>query len=300
MRLTHLLSAGDLSKLSQLQVLARQVVEGFCSGLHRSPHKGFSVAFKEHRQYVRGDEVRNIDWKVFGKTDRLYVREYEEETNLRCTVLFDTSGSMAYGGSRSAGLNKHEYAVRLIASLAYLLVAQQDSVGLVTFDDAIRQRLPARSRPSHLTWVLNALIASRPDRETDLGGVFHQLAAAVGRRGLLVVVSDCFGDVESLMRAFAHLRHARHEMVVFQILDPDELDFPFRSRTQFRSLEARSHQRTVDPAHLRRAYLEKLEQFRQQLSLGCHRQRIDLVPLTTDTPYAEALAAYLRLRRRLA
>ena len=298
MRVTDYLTPEELSKLKHLQVLARQVVEGLSSGLHRSPHKGFSVEFKEHRQYVRGDEIRNIDWKIFAKTDRYYIREYEEETNLRCTMLVDCSGSMRYRGARSNGLSKHDYATRLAASLAYLLLGQQDSVGLVTFDDAVREIIPPRGRPSHLKAILATLSATHPERETDLGKVFHQLASKLHRRGLLVVISDCFGDVDSLLRSFAHFRHARHEIIVFQILDPDEVDFPFRGRTQFRSLEVAGHRQTVDPAQLRRAYMEKLEEFRQQLQAGCRRNHIDLVPVTTDTRYADVLADYLRLRRR--
>ncbi len=228
---SDLLQADDIDKLSRLQVLARQVVEGFCSGLHRSPHKGFSVEFKEHRAYVRGDETRSIDWKLYGKTDRLYIREYEEETNLRCTLLVDCSGSMAYSGARSHGLTKHGYAIRLAACLAYLLLQQQDSVGLVTFDTRMRQYVPARSRPKHLHAIVNQLIASTPNHETELGGVFHQLVSKLHRRGVVVICSDLFGDVEEILKALAHFRHAKHEILIFQIWDPDELDFPFRQWT---------------------------------------------------------------------
>ncbi len=298
-RVSDYLTPHDLSKLANLQVLARQVVEGFCSGLHRSPHKGFSVEFKEHRPYVRGDEVRTIDWKVFGKTDRLYIREYEQETNLRATILLDTSGSMAYCGSRAKGVSKHHYAVRLTACLAYLMLDQQDSVGLVTFDTQVRRHIPPRSRPSHLRAIMDELGKSSPQSETQLAQVFHEMVPKIHRRGLVIVISDCFGDVDELLKALARFRHARHEMIVFQIWDPDELDFPFRQWTQFQSLETPANRRMVDPAHLRHAYLENLKRFREQLMAGCRRHRIDLVPMTTDQPYAEALASYLALRRRL-
>lgn len=280
-------------------MLARQVVEGFCSGLHRSPHKGFSVEFKEHRPYVRGDEVRTLDWKVFGKTDRLYIREYEEETNLRCTILLDTSGSMAYHGARANGVTKHDYAVRLTACLAYMMLGQQDSVGLVTFDKQVRRYIPPRSRPTHFRAIVGELAKSSPQFETELGQVFHELVPKIHRRGLLIIISDLFGDVGELIKALAHFRHAKHEMILFQIWDPDELDFPFRQWTRFQSLETSGNRRLVDPAHLRHAYLENLRQFREQLSAGCYRHRIDLVPMTTDRPYADALASYLALRRRL-
>ncbi len=294
---SEILSPGDISRFSNLQVLAKGVVEGFCSGLHRSPHKGFSVEFKEHRSYVRGDDIRTIDWKLFGKTDRLYVREYEEETNLRCTILLDSSGSMAFSGSRSNGSTKHDYAVRTAACLAYLMLQQQDSVGLVTFDRQVRRYIPPRARPKHLQAIINELKVQKPEFETELGDVFHEMVVKMHRRGLVVIISDLFGDVDRLMKALAHFRHANHEVIVFQIWDPDELDFPFRQWTQFASLESASNRHLVDPAQIRRAYLEKLAQFRDQLASGCNRQRISLVPMTTDQPHADSLAAYLALRR---
>ena len=295
---SDVLSARDIAKFSNLQVLARGVVEGFCSGLHRSPHKGFSVEFKEHRAYVRGDDIRTIDWKLFGKTDRLYIREYEEETNLRCTILLDSSGSMAYSGSRSNGSTKHDYAVRTAACLAYLMLQQQDSVGLVTFDKQVRRYIPPRARPKHLQAIINELKVQKPQFETELSDVFHEMVVKIHRRGLLIIISDLFGDVDQLMKSLAHFRHANHEIMIFQIWDPDELDFPFRQWTQFASLESASNRHLVDPAQIRRAYLEKLAQFRDQLAKGCNRHRISLVPMTTDQPYADSLAAYLALRRK--
>ena len=295
---SDVLSARDIAKFSNLQVLARGVVEGFCSGLHRSPHKGFSVEFKEHRAYVRGDDIRTIDWKLFGKTDRLYIREYEEETNLRCTILLDSSGSMAYSGSRSSGSTKHDYAVRTAACLAYLMLQQQDSVGLVTFDKQVRRYIPPRARPKHLQVIINELKVQRPQFETNLSDVFHEMVVKIHHRGLLIIISDLFGDVDQLMKSLAHFRHAHHEIIIFQIWDPDELDFPFRQWTQFASLESASNRHLVDPAQIRRAYLEKLAQFRDQLAKGCNRHRIKLVPMTTDQPFADSLAAYLALRRR--
>ncbi|MCP4782149.1 MAG: DUF58 domain-containing protein [Fuerstiella sp.] len=291
------LTSHDISKFVNLQVLARQEVEGFCSGLHLSPHKGFSVEFKEHRQYVPGDDIRDIDWKLFGKTDRLFIREYEEETNLRCTILLDSSGSMGYQGSRSQ-LNKHNFSVRTAACLSYLMLQQQDSVGLVNFDTHVRSYVPPRGRPKHLQKIINKLDAATPGNETELGDVFHEMVTKIQRRGLLVIISDLFGDVDRLLKALAHFRHANHEIIIFQIWDPDELDFPFRQWTQFSSLEEANNQHLVDPAQIRRAYLEKLERFQESLSDGCSRHRIHLVPMTTDQPYADALAAYLGLRRK--
>ena len=288
------LSPRDLQKISNLQVFARQVVEGFCTGLHRSPHKGFSVEFKQHRQYVPGDEIRHIDWRVFGRSDRYYIREYEEETNLRTTLLLDRSGSMGYG--REGSTTKLEYATKLAACLAYLMLQQSDGVGLVTFDTAIRRYIPPRSRISHLRVLIDELEKSKPGGETELGDVFHDLVPKLHRRGLLVVLSDCFGDVNTLLKALAHFRHAHHEILVFQIWDRDELEFTFKSWTQFECLERDGIKHLLDPVMLREAYLANLEKFRDELTRGCRRHKIDLVPFCTDQPYAEALAAYLSRR----
>ncbi len=293
--LTTLLTPEDTKTIANLQVLARLVVEGFCSGLHRSPHKGFSVEFRQHRQYVPGDEIRHLDWKVFGKSDRFYIREYEEETNLRATILLDVSGSMNY--SFEGGVSKHHYATRLAACLAYLMLRQADGVGMVVFDRKMREYIPPRSRPGHLRILLDCLERSDPGGETELGKVFHDLVPKIQRRGLLIVISDLFGDVQDLLSALAHFRNAHHEMIIFQIWDRSELDFPFDRWTRFEHMEVNSHL-LADPAHLRQAYLEKVAEFREALTKGCHRHRIDLVPMVTDQPYAEALARYLALRRK--
>ena len=290
------LTPAELQKVANLQVVARLVVEGFFSGLHKSPHKGFSVEFAQHRQYVQGDEIRRLDWKVFGKTDRYYIREYEEETNLRATLLLDLSGSMSYAGA--GGASKADYAIRLAAALAYLMLQQRDSVGLVTFDTKIRRYIPPRSSVPHLRVLLDELQSAKPGGETALGGVFHDLVPRIQRRGLLIVLSDCFGDSKELLKALAHFRHARHEILIFQILDRDELEFPFTHWTRFESLEKTSAHRMIDPAQFRAAYLDNLKKFQDELTQGCHRHHIDLVQMVTDQPYAEALAQYLT--RRLA
>ena len=294
--ISEFLAPADLKRISNLQVLARLVVEGFCTGLHRSPHKGFSVEFRQHRQYVPGDDLRRLDWGVYGKTDRFFIREYEEETNLRATILLDLSGSMDFG---TGAVRKYEYATRLAACLSYLMLQQQDSVGLVTFDSKIRKYIPPRARVSHLRVLVDELQAARPGGETELGRVFHELVPRLHRRGLLIIISDCFGNVPELLKALAHFRHARHEILILQIWDRDELDFPFNGWTRFESLEDDLFH-LIDPAAIRAAYLSRLDQFRSELLQGCIRHRIDLVPFVTDVPYAEALAAYLmvRLKRR--
>lgn len=300
MQILDLLRPRELSRVARLQLLAREIVEGYCSGRHRSPHKGFSVEFKEHRQYVQGDELKNIDWKVYGKSDRLYIRQYEEETNLRCTLLVDQSGSMEYGGPRSVeGLNKRDYAVRLAAAMAFFLLGQQDPVGLITFDNDLRQQVPLRSRPSHLQAVLTALLADRSKRESDLGSVFRKVVPKVGRRGLIVILSDSMGDVESISKALAQFRAKHHEIIFFQILDPDEVDFPFSGRVQFRDLESVVPEQTVDAAALSEAYRRRLEAHNEALREACRRARVDLVPITTDQPFVDVLHEYVAARRRV-
>jgi uncharacterized protein (DUF58 family) len=279
-------------------VLARQVVEGFTTGMHRSPHKGFSVEFKQHRQYVPGDEIRHIDWRVFARSDRYYIREYEEETNLRGTIILDRSGSMNYGGGKPGQVSKFDYATRLAACLSYLMLQQSDGAGLVTFDTEIRRYIPVRSRVNHLSVIMDELQNGKPGGETDIGEVFHELVHKLHRRGLLIIISDCFGDVNNFLKSLAHFRHAHHEVLVFQIWHPDELAFQFRGWTQFECLERDGVKHLIDPAMLREAYLANLGKFREELTKGCRRHKVDLVPFTTDEPYSKALAAYLS--RRLA
>ena len=288
------LAPSDIGRIANLQIFARQVVEGFCSGLHRSPHKGFSVEFKQHRPYVPGDEIKHIDWRVFGRSDRFYIREYEEETNLRATLILDRSGSMGYAGK--SGTTKFEYGTKLAACLAYLMLQQSDSVGMVTFDTEIRRYIPPRSRVSHLRALIEELERGTVGGETEIGRVFHDLVPKLHRRGLLIVISDLFGDVATLLKALAQFRHSHHEILIFQLWDRDELEFRFKGWTQFESLEAASQKHLVDPSVLRASYLENLARFREELTRGCSRYKIDLVPFTTDQPYSDALAAYLSRR----
>lgn len=300
MQILDFIRPQELSRVARLQLLAREIVEGYCSGRHRSPHKGFSVEFKEHRQYVRGDELKNIDWKVYGKSDRLYIRQYEEETNLKCTLLVDQSGSMEYAGTRSLdGLSKREYTLRLAAAMAFFLLGQQDPVGLITFDNDLRKQVPLRSRPSHLRPLLTALLADRSRRESDLGGVFRKIVSKLGRRGLVVIFSDSMGDVESISKALAQFRANKHEIIFFQILDPDEVDFPFSGRVQFRDLESAVPEQTVDAAALRDAYGERLDAHNAGLREACRKSRVDLIPILTDQPYTDVLHEYVAARRRM-
>jgi uncharacterized protein (DUF58 family) len=281
--------------LANLQLLARQVMEGLASGFHRSPHQGASVSFKQHRPYVPGDEVRRLDWRAFARTDRFYLREFEQETNLRATLLLDQSGSMAFQGSRSP-LSKAAFASQLASTLATLLIQQQDAVGLLSFDAQIRTCLPPRSRPSHLHLLKSALHSLVPRGEGSLSQTLRQVAPRLERRGLLLLLSDCFDEPSALLKALAQLRHQQHEIVVFQIWDRDELEFPFEHCTRFESLETADDQHVIDPAAFRQSYHANLERFRAELASGLQRHRIELFPLRTDEPAEEALARFLRRR----
>jgi len=297
-----LLEAGFVARLGRLELVARHVVEGFISGKHRSPYRGFSVEFAEHRPYVAGDEVRDIDWRIYAKRDRYYVKQYEQETNLRVYIVLDASGSMRYtdrpADRSTSALSKFRYAQCLAAGLAYLMLHQQDAVGLVTFDRSLRRYIPPRSRPGHLQVILDELESTSAGEETSLPEVLHDLAERIRRRGLVMLISDCFGDLEALRRALYHFRHRRHEVIVFQVLHPDELSFPFRDRSQFRDLESPLVRLTVDPRALRRHYLERLRAFLDDLQRACGQLRIDRVLLRTDEPLDYALAAYLAYRLR--
>ncbi len=288
-----LLDPEVLQRISRLDLVARQVVEGTLSGLHRSPFHGFSVEFLQHRPYVRGDDLRHLDWKVLARTDRHFVRQYEDETNLRATILLDASGSMAYA---SRSVSKLDYSVRLAAALAYLLIEQQDSVGLLAFDREPRKLLPARSGRRQLRLLLDELERVSPGGETSLAGVLHALVPRIPRRGLILVLTDALDDVTELLNALAHVRSAHHEVILLHVLDRREVDFDFDRWTSFESLETLGRRILVDPAQVRRTYRERFERFREELRQGCSRHHVDLASIVTDRPYDEALASFLTSR----
>jgi uncharacterized protein (DUF58 family) len=306
MRFPDLFTSRDASRAAALQWIARQAVEGLTAGRHRSPHKGSSVEFKEHRPYVPGDELRNIDWRAFGKSDRLYIREFEEETNLRCTLLVDRSGSMQYAGDRALqltessstlGKRKQDYATAIAAAIAYMMLSSQDAVGLMTFDDMIGESLPPRTMPSHLRALLVMLASNSGGGETDLGTVIRQAMLKLPRRSLVVLISDGLGDPESLGKALASLRAQRQEVVFLQILDPDEVDFPFHDRIEFRDLENTDHREIIDSRQIRSRYIESLKRHNATIEAACRRNRVDHAMITTDTPVVDALARFVALRR---
>jgi uncharacterized protein (DUF58 family) len=283
-----------LAKFGKLSLLARSVVEGFLSGIHQSPFKGFSVEFAEHRQYYPGDEIRHIDWRAYGKTDRYFIKEYEEETNLQAHVLLDASGSMAYRGK---GPSKFEYATWVAASLSYLMLHQLDAVGLTIHDDKVRETLPPHAGSKQLPRVLQMLEAARPGGETGLAKIWHDLAERVSRRGLIVILSDCFDSLGPLLLALRNLRHRRHDVILFHVLAPEELEFPFHRMTQFRSLEAPGRKLLLDAAQLRQEYLKNFGVFCTELRNQAGDMRIDYQLLRTDDPIERALGAYLAKRQ---
>jgi uncharacterized protein (DUF58 family) len=287
----------SLARFGRLSLIARKVVEGFLSGAHKSPYKGFSVEFAEHRQYYPGDEIRRIDWRVYGKTDRYYIKEHEEETNLHAHLLVDASGSMAYQGRT---ISKFQYAQYLAASLAYLMLHQRDAVGLVIHDHMLRTLLPPRSSSKQLMQILHTLEKTTPGGETHLAPLWDRLAGQIRTRGMLLIFSDCFDQVNHLIHALRHLRHRRHEIILFHILAPEEIEFPFTKRMQFRHLEIADQMRLVDPKAVRSAYLKNFESFRKTLRMQAENLQIDYHPMRTDEPVDRALGIYLmkRLARR--
>lgn len=289
------LDPAALARLKNLSLAARLVVEGLFAGHHRSPHRGFSIEFAEHRQYTPGIDPRHIDWRVFGRRDKLYVKQYEEETSLRCYLLVDKSGSMGY--RHSAPLSKLEYACFLAASLAYLMALQHDAVGLISYDAAVRKRIPARQGPEHLRVILRELEATAPSGETSTSATFHELAESLKRRALVVVLSDLFDDPQALLAALKHFRHKKHEVLVFQTLDPAELSFPFDDVTRIEDLET-GREITSDPRAFKQAYLEGLGNFLAQVQHGCRAAQIDHQVVPTSEPVGDFLGRYLARRER--
>lgn len=295
-QLSSILEAEDITSLQNLQLFARTVVEGFTTGHHASPHKGFSVEFRQHRPYVQGDDIRRLDWKIFGRADRFYIREYDEETNLRATVVLDASGSMDYRGQK--GVWKFDYARKLAAALSYLLMSQQDAVGLVTFDSKVREFIPNRTRITHLHHLLETMIATKPGKETSLAPVLESLAQRLKRRGLVILISDFFDDPAAILKAIGVLRKQGHEIIALQLWDRDELEFPFGQWARFENLEKDDDFLLLDPATIRLRYLEVQRVFQDQLKEGFRRHQVDYLSLPTDEPHSAALRSYLALRMR--
>jgi uncharacterized protein (DUF58 family) len=287
------LDPSALARFGRLELIARLVVEGVMSGLHKSPFKGFSVEFAEHRQYGPGDEIRHIDWRALGKTDRYYVKEYEEETNLKAYLVVDTSGSMGYAGRTSS---KFEYARRLAAALAYLMISQRDAVGLVTLDTELRSMIPPKSAPGHFSLLCQSLEQAEVGGEAPLSDILHNLAGRIKRRGLIVILSDGFDKLDALTASLRHLRHRHHEILFLQVLAPEEEEFPFRRPSQFRNLENFDKTLRVNPSALRAAYLEKFEGFCRDLKEAVRGMNADYHRVSTAQTHERTLLDYLATR----
>ncbi|MCA9160494.1 MAG: DUF58 domain-containing protein [Planctomycetales bacterium] len=272
-----------VKRVQQLELRARHIVEGFLSGAHRSPYFGQSVEFVQHRQYVPGDDVRHVDWKVWARQDRLVIKQYEEDTNLRCSLLIDSSASMGYG---RGPMTKFEYASILAACISLLVLKQQDAVGSVLFDNKIRSRVPLRTSQRHLTDILASLENAAPRDKTNLDSVFRDVVQTFPKRGLMILLSDLLGAEESSLRGIDTLRRAGHDVMVLHILDDDELDFPFADPTRFEGLESDDHL-TCNPRALREGYLEALERFLDRVRRSCAASKSDyLLIRTSDAPDA--------------
>jgi uncharacterized protein (DUF58 family) len=285
-----------VSRIASLELRARMVVEGFITGLHKSPYHGFSVEFAEHRQYMPGDEIRHIDWKVYGRTDRYYIKQYEEETNLKGYVILDASASMAYASQ--GNISKFDYAVSLAAALSLLMLKQQDAVGAAVYDTELRTYLPPRSRPSHLHEILKTLTAAQPSKGTGTARALNLMAERIRRRGLVVVLSDFFDDPDQVVSALKHFRHKRNEVIVMQVLDPMERTFNFGTDATFRDMET-GEEMVTQPFQIRQAYAQAMEQFTERLKRECREHGIDYVLLDTSVPYDVALVEYLNKRRMM-
>jgi uncharacterized protein (DUF58 family) len=283
-----------VARLGTLELKARTIVEGFLSGLHRSPFKGFSVEFAEYRQYMPGDDLSTIDWKVYARSDRYYVKKFEEETNLDCHVMLDVSGSMAYG---SGAMTKFEYGACLAASLAYLMNRQRDAIGLMAFDDRIVSMLPASARPGHLRAALVTLDRLVLGKETNLSKPLHQLCDALTKRGMVVLISDLLDDPDAVIRGLKHFQFRGCDVIVFHVLDRDELEFPFERATRFEDLETAEEIMAV-PGIVREHYLNAIggliERYKRELGAAS----IDYTLLPTSQPLELALLAYLSTRSK--
>ena len=288
-----LLDPTEVARMGRLEVVATRVVEGYLAGMHRSPFKGSSVEFAEHRPYAPGDEMRMIDWRVYAKSDRYYVKEFEEETNLAAMLVVDASGSMGFGAST---VTKLQYAKMTAAILARLLLNQQDGVGLAVIDKTLRSYVPPRAIARHFNPIIESLTRAEPAGETSLAEVLHELAQRTRRRGMMVLCSDCFDDLESLRGAFHHLRSRGHQLLLFHIMAPEELSFDFTQWTHFEDLESGERRVDLDPPTVRRHYLEQVGAFLRGLRGMCGEIGIEYMPITTDQPLGEALAGYLKRR----
>lgn len=300
---SELLPPEIINMIGRLEFLARSAKEGTINGRHTSPHKGFSVEFAEHRQYVAGDDLRNLDWRVYGKSDRYYIKQFIEETNMRVTLLVDASGSMNFSGDAATSLggkenlSKFEYARYLAAALSYLLIRQQDAVGLVTFAEEVETYLRPAAKPSQVRTILEELSQTEPSDDTRCADTFHQIAEQIPSRGLVIVISDLFDDAEAIKNALHHFRFKNHELVVFHLMAEEEITFPFERFDDFKCLEVEGRRLNIDPSTIRASYLDRVSAHLKAIELACGQMEADYVPINTKTPVPEALFTYFSQRK---
>jgi len=290
-----LLAPAVLSKIGRLELAAHQVMDGYVQGMHRSTQLGFALDFAQHRPYTIGDDTKRIDWRLFAKSDRYYIKQYEVTTNLNACIILDSSGSMAYRGQNEP-LSKYRYGQFLTSCLAYLILHQQDSCGLFTVDNAIRDVIPLRSTPSHLLTIVDALEQRQPGAESGLAAVLHQIAERITRRAMVIIISDLFENSDEFIQALHHFRHRRHEVLLLQVMSEDELTFPFRKWTLFNDLEVKGKHLRLDPAVMRRQYLDAVADHLHTIRKTAGELSISHTLLSTTKPFDEALTAYLAQR----
>ena len=290
----NFLDPSVLAGLDNLELRARVVVEGFLSGLHKSPRRGFSVEFNDYRHYQRGDDLRHVDWKLYGRTDKLFIKHYEDETNVRATIVLDTSASMAFGSESG---NKLTYGITLASALAYFVTRQRDAVGLVTFDDRVLEFLPPKSRQPHLMQILRTLSAVTPGATTDAAKPLSDLAATLNKRSMIIFISDLLDDEERVISTLRNLRAMGNDVIVLHLMDNAELNFPFNESSEFIDMET-SESYLANPAAIRGAYLENLNVFLNDCKKKCQRSDIDYCLLNTSEPLDSALSAYMARRAK--
>jgi uncharacterized protein (DUF58 family) len=296
--ITDYLPAETMRKLESLSIRSRYVAQGAQSGAHRSKLKGQSVEFADRREYVKGDNLRHLDWKVFGRTEKFVIRQFEEETSLRVHIIVDASASMSYSGATERG-SKYDYCARMAAALAYLVTKQQDSVSLTIYDNEVRDRIPCRGGAGHLRLLVNRLSANEPKNVTDTGHALHSLAVQLSRRGLIVLMSDCFDDTEAIFSAIAHFRKRMNDVVLIQVLDPVELDLSIHAVSEFEDLET-GEKLELDPSHSRAAYKAELQKFLDSIREKCGVMNVDYRLASTAEGFDDFIQQYLLERRRMA
>ena len=292
----NLLDPSIISKINSLELRARLVVEGFMVGLHKSPYHGFSVEFIQHRPYMQGDSLRDVDWKVYGKTEKFYIKQYEEETNLRSYVLLDVSKSMQFSSGNN--VSKLEYASTLAAALSYLMMKQQDAFGLTLYSDRIVQYLPPKATKSYLRQILKSLVSVKASDSTNTAACLNSVAEKIKRRGLVIIISDLFDDIDSVISALKHFSYQKNEIIVFQILDPIERNFAFGRDAIFKDMES-EEELTTQPYQIQKAYKLAMEEFIGKIKSECLNSKIDFNIIETSTPFDKALMSYIQKRRRL-